>query len=339
MIYGRKVCFLISSQGISSATATATSSPSLSPFGGIWLSRGCFSLLCIIMINPINSQTNFSWKDFEDAVFEELERVFHFQNVEIIRNSHIIGRDSGVRRQIDVLIREKKDDEVISTTLVECKHYATKINVKIVDSFIGCLEDVGAEKGIIVSEKGFTKAAINRAHKGKNDIEVDILSLGDLRRFQYVGAFPFCGNNALALSTPFGWIMDCNQVDFAPIVLYRRGVSFEEAVEKEKEWMYLQFWDKRDADDTLEYLIQSQNEALLIKDKNAILQVQEIDGLIVRKAFLPSYPTPEITVFKEFDLFIAFVVVFCPECFVQRDIDKALSILKIAIPIRVKYER
>ena len=215
--------------------------------------------------------------------------------------------------------------------VVECKHYAKKINVKIVDSFIGCLEDVGANKGIIVSEKGFTKAAINRAHKGKDNIEVDILNLGELHQFQGYGAITYSGENALMIAPPFGWIIDGKHRIDALAVFYRRGISFNKAVGIEKEWMYLQIWAKETEDDTLENIIGFQNNELRENDKNAEIRQFDLDGLTIKEAYLSSYSTPEITVFREFDRFIAFIVLFCPDYYILRDTKKAVSMLNKAI--------
>lgn len=283
-------------------------------------------------------QAQVSWKDYEEAVYQECERVYLLKRPEIIKNAHIVGRFSETPRQIDVLIKERNGNGDILMTLVECKHYATKINVKIVDSFIGCLEDVGADKGIIVSEKGFTRAAINRAHKGKDDIEVDIMSLGELSQFQAVAAIPFAGDNALAIAAPFGWILDGKRRDFTIATMYRRGISFEEATGKEKEWLYLNFWSKDPGKDTLEKLIEAQNDSLMEIDSRADIQLSIIDGLLVRKAFLPSYPTPEITIFREFETFIAFAVLFCPDCFVTRNTKKVVSSLREAVPMHIQME-
>lgn len=280
-----------------------------------------------------------TWKEYETAVYEECQRVYYFRDAEIIKDTHIVGKYSGVKRQIDVLVKLLKDDVVTSTIIVECKYYGTKIDVKRVDSFIGCIEDVGADKGIIVSEKGFTKAAISRAHKGKDDIEVEIVSLGDLQRFQFQCAFPYAGDCALTLSAPFGWIIDGTRRGFAPAVLYRRGIQFDEATGKEKEWMYVNFWSKKTEMDTLVNLVEAQNESLRDQDERVEIIVYEEDGIIVRQAFLPSYPTPEITVFREYDWFIAYVVLFCPECYIDRDTKKAVEMLREAIPIHVKQER
>ena len=277
------------------------------------------------------------WKEFEDAVFEECQRAFHFRDAEVLRDVHLLGKDSGVKRQIDVLVRQKKGDEE-TVILMECKHYASKINVKIVDAFIGCLEDVGADKGVIVSENGFTKAAIDRAHKGKNDIEVDIVSLGELRQFQAEGSIVCGGRNALAVSAPFGWIIDGTRRGFAPVVLYRRGIAFEDVTEKEKEWMYLQFWDKRTYLDTMENLIAAQNDALMMHDDHAELKLFCVEGLTVREYYSSTYPTPEITVFKEFEQFIVFGVLYCPECYIARDTKKVVSMLQEAVPMEVRHK-
>ncbi len=278
------------------------------------------------------------WKEYEDAVSHEYERIFYSQDVEIIRNIYIVGRISGVKRQIDVLIRLFKDSCVVSTCIVECKNYSKKVNVKIVDSFVGFLEDVGADKGIIVSEKGFSKAAINRAHNGNVNIEVDILSLGELQQFQNYCAIPYNGSNALLIAPPFGWIVDCKQYINAPAILYRRGLSFEDATGVEKEWMYLQYWSKESEYDTLENLIESQNNQLKDIDEHAELRISEIDGLVIREAYLCTYPTPEVTVFRDFEGFIAFVVLFCPMSCIKRDTKKAISLLNRAIPIIVNSD-
>lgn len=282
-----------------------------------------------------NYECPLSWKDYEKAVFAECRRVYNLKDAEIVSDAHVDGIYSGVKRQIDVLVKLKRDGELSSTIIVECKHYNSKINVKIVDSFIGCLEDVGANKGVLVSEKGFTRAAINRAHKGKDDIEIEILSLRDLQRFQSQVSIPYSGEDALVLSAPFGWIIDGKRRDFAPAVLCRRGIQFEVAAEKDKEWMYLQFWSKNSEIDTLENLISAQNDSLLEKDEKTEINIYEIEGLTVRQAFVSSYPTPEITTFREFDRFIAFIVLFCPEYYMNRDTRKTVEMLKDAVPIQV----
>jgi len=277
-----------------------------------------------------------TWREYEEAVYEECERVFHFKGAEIIKNTQIVGHISGSKRQIDVLVKLHQRDDTICSIVVECKQYAKKIDIKTIDSFIGFLKDVEAQRGILVSDKGFTKGAIARAHKGEDDIEVDILNLGELKQFQAYGAIVYSGENALAIAPPFGWIIDGQQRGFAPAVFYRRGITFAEATEKEKEWMYLQFWAKKSIKDTLENLITTQNKSLKAMDNRAVIRLSEVDGLKVREAYLPSYPVPEVTVFREYDRFIAFIVLFCPDSFVKRDVRKIIDAFLDAIPIIVK---
>jgi hypothetical protein len=279
-----------------------------------------------------------TWREYEDAVFEECKRVFQFKEVKITKNVQIVGHISGTRRQIDVLVELLQEGEPYCTIVIECKHYAQKINIKTVDSFVGFLKDVGAQRGILVSEKGFTKGAINRAYKGEDDIVVDILSLGELQQFQAHGAIVYSGKNAITISPPFGWIVDGQQRGFAPAVFYRRGISSKEATEKENEWMYIKFKVKELENDTLGNLIKLQNESLMEVDDRTEIVLSEIDGLKVRKAFVPSYPVPEITVFREFDNFIAFVVLFCPVSYIDRDVRKIIDVFLDSIPICIQHD-
>ena len=42
-----------------------------------------------------HNKPSIMWKDYEEAVYEECERVYHFSNAEIIKDIHIIGKYSG----------------------------------------------------------------------------------------------------------------------------------------------------------------------------------------------------------------------------------------------------
>lgn len=276
-----------------------------------------------------------TWREYEEAVFEECERVFHYKEAEILKNAHIVGHISGSKRQIDVLVRLLKEGKTYCTIVVECKHYTQKIDIKTVDSFVGFLKDVGAQRGILVSDKGFTRGAINRAYNGEDNIVVDIMSLGELQQFQAYGAIVYSGKNALTIAPPFGWVIDGQRRGFAPAVFYRRGISFKEATEKEKEWMYIKFWSKESENDTLDNLINIHNESLMAMDNQTEIVLSEIDGLKVRKAFVPSYPVPEVTVFREFDSFIAYVVLYCPVPYIDRDVRKIIDVFLDSIPMCV----
>src|SRR5689334_17999495 len=78
-------------------------------------------------------------------------------------DAKILGRASKKYRQVDVWV----EGEAIGmplTTAVECKYYKKKrIGIDIVESFIGKLLDIGADRGIMYSYAGFTIDAEQRA--------------------------------------------------------------------------------------------------------------------------------------------------------------------------------
>lgn len=83
---------------------------------------------------------------------------------EVLHDVKLPGRESGVMRQIDVLVRERVGQYEIQI-VVDCKDYKTPVDVKGVEEFDGLLRDVGAQKGVLVCPKGFTAAAKTRAEK------------------------------------------------------------------------------------------------------------------------------------------------------------------------------
>lgn len=276
-----------------------------------------------------------TWGEYEDAVLDECRRVYEVYGADIKKDVHLRGALSGALRQIDVLVTFPLLDSS-STIVIEAKHYSRKISVKIVESFLGFLEDLGIENGVIVTEKGYSKAATYRAIKGRGNVTVEILSLSELQQYQTEGAIVYSGEVGLVMPSAFGWIIDGTRRELFPAVLYRRGVRFEDATRREKEWMYIQFW-KKDADvESICDLEAIQNESLLREDTNASISLQEVEGLSVRIARLASYPTPEITVFREFPDFIAFIVAYSPEKYVLRDLKKAIYMLKNAVRVYVR---
>ncbi|WP_288237028.1 restriction endonuclease [uncultured Alistipes sp.] len=275
-----------------------------------------------------------TWADYEQEVFCECQRIFRDSTV--IKNTHIKGVHSNRQRQIDVLIRNTSIDNIETSIVVDAKHYATKVDIKDVESFIGMLKDVNVDKGILVSEHGFTKSAINRAHLGENNIEIDILNLGELSLFQSTGAIPYAGSYGIILSSPFGWIADGKCTGISPVTLYQRGLSLDEALQK-KEWMYLQFWKKDESIKNVKQLIDYQNDNILTMDNKANIEIQETD-IILRKTRIRKYPTIEITGFKDFEDFILFGVLYCPDNVISRNIGKLKYILNSAIPVKINQQ-
>jgi hypothetical protein len=80
----------------------------------------------------------------------------------ISQNVKLPGKDSGVDRQIDVLIEDNVGQFPIRIA-IECKDYNTPIDVNVVGEFQSRLQDTQISKGVLVCPSGFSKAALQFA--------------------------------------------------------------------------------------------------------------------------------------------------------------------------------
>ena len=83
-------------------------------------------------------------------------------NAEVIHDVHLTGRKSGRKRQIDILVRDRIGQYEIQI-VIDCKDYKKPADVKSVEEFHGLLDDVGAQKGVLVCPSGFSRTAKTRA--------------------------------------------------------------------------------------------------------------------------------------------------------------------------------
>jgi hypothetical protein len=106
------------------------------------------------------SDPNFTWHDFENHIYERLSE-WAGPGAQVEFDQKITGKFSQVRRQVDILISGRfaniTDRDI--TAAVDCKYYTREIDVKQVDEFVGYLEDVQTDLGILITNKGYTKAA------------------------------------------------------------------------------------------------------------------------------------------------------------------------------------
>ena len=103
------------------------------------------------------------WRQYENEIFEAFKTAY--PNAKISFNQKIIGRYSKIERQIDVLIEGRIAGKKIRL-VIDGKYYSENIDVKEVDSFISMVEDIDAVQGILVTSKGYSEGAINRAYYG-----------------------------------------------------------------------------------------------------------------------------------------------------------------------------
>lgn len=80
----------------------------------------------------------------------------------ISRNERVSGPDG--ERETDIIIRRSIADFNI-TTVIECKDYKRPVTVEKIDAFQSKLNDIGANKGIIVARSGFSRSALTKAKR------------------------------------------------------------------------------------------------------------------------------------------------------------------------------
>jgi Restriction endonuclease len=90
---------------------------------------------------------------------------------QVIHNTKMKGRRTQRMRQIDVLVKDKIAQFDINI-IIDCKDYKHAVDVKGVEEFYGLLDDVGAQKGVLVCPKGFTETAKIRAE----GLQIDLYS-------------------------------------------------------------------------------------------------------------------------------------------------------------------
>ena len=112
------------------------------------------------------------WRMYESYGFGMLQS--RFPGARVINNAHLPGLKSGTNRQIDILV-EWKDGGFDFRIALDCKCYKRNVDVKDVESFLGMLEDIRVSKGVLLTTKGYSKAAYERARREPRDIDLQIL--------------------------------------------------------------------------------------------------------------------------------------------------------------------
>lgn len=206
-----------------------------------------------------------SWKKYEKDILKYFQETYPDTN--ILFDQKIKGKYSKVSRQIDILVEGEIAGYQIRIA-VDCKYFSKNVDVKHVESFCSMVEDIEAHQGVLITQKGFSKAAINRAHYGNQKVELDIINFDELKKFQSFTAFPYIDHFSVIIPAPFGWVLDLDDKMNSFASLHQRGLSLKEA-QKRNEWMYMQFWVKDEYVNNIDSLIEFQNENILkIDDKS-----------------------------------------------------------------------
>jgi tetratricopeptide (TPR) repeat protein len=287
------------------------------------------------MISPRNDA---HWLTYEDQVFDVFKE--HYPNATVQRNVHLVGRFSKRKRQIDILITEDAPSGPLQT-VVDTKFFKRKIDVKAVDGFAGFVDDVGAQRGMLITSGGYTRAALKRAFYGPSDLELDILNFAALQKFQGFSAIPYSDEHAFLVPAPFGWVIDSTQGKGFLASMYQRGLDLETA-KKKKEFLYINFWKKANEPITAVELDERQVARLRLGGPVEVSHratVQRRDALTrLRMADVKRYKCLEITGFLEFNDLIFFAVLLTPAESQRPNIRRLESVLRQAVPIQLRRD-
>lgn len=118
------------------------------------------------------------WRRYEEQIHDRLKQLAG-PEAEVTFDVKLLGRFSGVQRQIDVHVRGSFTGIGDATLAVDCKCFASKIDVKQVEMVMGLVDDVGTDIGLLVTTEGFTPAAKRRA-KGARAMWLDVVPYDQL---------------------------------------------------------------------------------------------------------------------------------------------------------------
>jgi hypothetical protein len=171
------------------------------------------------------------WKEYEAYVYGALQRLLPGATVR--QNVHLPGTKTHKQRQVDVLV-ERRLGTFEFKIAVDCKCYKRKVNVNDVERFLGMLDDIRVSKGVLMTTKGYTTAALKRIENESRDIELKILTTERLSEFQNIGcAMLWKGPVAAVVSPPDTWVVDNEATPGSPrcqFSMYSLGHSRESAM-------------------------------------------------------------------------------------------------------------
>lgn len=125
------------------------------------------------------------FREYENGVADVLASVVGDGGT-VRRNVMLPARTGNRRRQIDVLVEGNIFGLTDARLIVDCKRWKARIDVGDVDKFLGMVEDVGADMGILVSAVGASSGAVERA-KDARGVRIKPLSIAELNAWRPAG--------------------------------------------------------------------------------------------------------------------------------------------------------
>lgn len=260
------------------------------------------------------------WHKYEAYVFGCLEQ--RFPGAKVLPNVHIRGVKSGQLRQVDILVERSLGGYDLKIAF-DCKCYGRKVNVNDVERFLGMLDDIRVSKGVLVTTKGFSKTAQERARREPRDIDLQILPPERLSNYQHIGcALPWRGPVAAIVEAPNGWVVDNQNTGWCQFSMYPLGHTRESAMSM-CPFLYGNIILKTETEPTMEAMAARHEREILEKVSTAEFTrlpspFPNRDGGPPRSLFRvgrisPSYGGPEYSLYRDSQRGVLLLVLLCPE--------------------------
>lgn len=261
-----------------------------------------------LVIEDVHSE-KLSWQQYETYIFNRLRA--NFPHADIQKNVRLVGKRSATRRQIDILVRDRVAGLEI-TIAFDCKHFNKKINVRHVETFLSTLEDIGVSKGVIITNHGYSRAAVNRAAQGGRDVEVRVVEFQYLSHYHSLGsAIAWSGTFGVRITPPADWVID-NETVAEPnrtlFAMYPLGYTRESAI-RHGALIYGNVVHKDDSLQTLEAIVELHNRNIKANalEHGSSAKIEYLDTIarkdmrvLLRRAEIYSgYQGPEYTLYIE----------------------------------------
>lgn len=144
-----------------------------------------------------------NWKEYEKATHQYFKN--RFPNATITHDVKLTGKLSKIERQIDVLIEESICGYKVRFA-IECKDWNKPLDIGDVEQFVGKLNDIGVDKGIMVSRSGYSKAAKELSYSYSN-LNLHVFKFEELENYQAFMGLPYRGRFGIVAYPPNGWFL------------------------------------------------------------------------------------------------------------------------------------
>lgn len=283
------------------------------------------------------------WKEYEKEIFDALHAEYPSASISLDRK--LLGHRSKVKRQCDILIEEEIAGAVIRT-VVEAKFHKRPIDIKGVETFVGMLEDLNVQRGLMVAPAGYTKSAKQRALRASTKLELDILNPIELGDFQAHWAIPYVEDVGVVVRAPFGWVVDGGNEHPWAAMFYPRGTDIQTAADNVN-FMYAEFWKKtNEVEDELSLLMENQNNSIIghygqtnvRKIETQKGPVRNDSPSLIRTALI-GVEHCELSGFVDFSKFIFFCVMHCNDVDIPLNTRKLWNLMETVIPANVSHSK